>query len=68
MSDLQVATEQIPQPEQATEAVPLAAALGQASSRRRSGPRRLGEILPEVLARLGVTTIQSRSKGETDLT
>jgi transposase len=68
MSDLQAATEQIPQREHAAEAVPLTAALDQASSRRRSGPCRLGEILPAVLAKLGVTTVQSRAKGETDLT
>jgi transposase len=68
MGDLQAAAQQIPQGEHAAEAVSLAAALGRASSRRRNGPSRLGEILPDVLARLGVTTIQSRSKGETDLT
>jgi transposase len=68
MSTLNSAVEQIPQGEHATEAIPLAAALAQASSRRRPGPRRLGEILPEVLARLGVTTVESRAKGETDLT
>jgi transposase len=68
MSNLQAAAEQIPQREHAAEAIPLAAALHQASSRRRSGPCRLGEILPEVLAKLGVTTVQSNAKGETDLT
>jgi hypothetical protein len=40
----------------------------QASSRRRSGPRPLSEILPEVLVRLGVKMVQSNPKGETDLT
>src|SRR5262249_30325272 len=40
----------------------------QASSRRRSGPRPLREILPEVLVRLGVKMVQSNPKGETDLT
>jgi transposase len=54
--------------EHAAEAVPLAAALDRAPSRRRIGPCRLGEILPEVSARLGVTTVESRAKGETDLT
>jgi transposase len=68
MRDLQAAIEQIPKREHATEAVPLAAALDQSSSRRRSGPRRLGEVLPALLAKLGVTTVESNSKGETDLT
>lgn len=68
MSGLQAAAEQIPQREHATEAIPLAAALHQATSGRRSGPRPLAEILPAVLAQLGVTTVQSRTKEETDLT
>ena len=68
MGDLEAATQQIPRGEHAKEAVPLAAALGRASSRRRGGPCRLGEILPEVLARLGVTRVESPAKGETDLT
>lgn len=66
--DLEAATEQIPHREHATEAIPLAAALDRASSRRRSGPCRLGEILPEILARLEVATVESPVKGETDLT
>jgi transposase len=40
----------------------------QASSRRRSGPRPLSEILPAVLVRLGVKMVESNPKGETDLT
>lgn len=67
-SDLEAATEQIPGREHATEAIPLAAALDRASSRRRSGPCRLGEILPEILVRLEVATVKSPVKGETDLT
>lgn len=67
MRDLNAAAEQIPAQERATEAAPLQAALAQ-GSRRRTGPRRLAEILPEVLARLGVTTVESSTKGETDLT
>ncbi len=37
------------------------------SSRRRTGPRPLSAILPELLLRLGVTMVQS-NPGETDLT
>lgn len=68
MRDLHAAAEQIPQREYAAEAIPLAAALNQASSRRRSGPRQLGELLPELLAILEVATVESNAKGETDLT
>jgi transposase len=50
------------------EAKPHRAAQAQASGRRRSGPRPLSEILPEVLLRLGVKMIQSSPKGENDLT
>ena len=39
-----------------------------ASSRRRSGPRPLREILPAVLVRLGVKMVESNPKGETDST
>jgi transposase len=58
-----------------TSPAPAAASAGarpgvrpQASSRRRSGPRPLSEILPEVLVRLGVKMVESNPKGETDLT
>jgi transposase len=68
LSSLQATAAQIPKREHATEAVPLAAALNRSSSRRRSGPCRLGELLPEVLARLEITTVESPPKGETDLT
>jgi transposase len=47
---------------------PRPAARPRASSRRRSGPRPLSEILPEVLVRLGVKMVESNPKGETDLT
>jgi len=44
------------------------AAQAQASGRRRSGPRLMSDILPEVLLRLGVKMIESSPKGEDDLT
>lgn len=84
LSVLCAAADWIPAAERAAEAEPFlagaasAARRGQAnagrdaqsrpSSRRRSGPRLLSEILPELLTRLGVTTLQSSAKGETDLT
>jgi hypothetical protein len=68
MSDLQAATDHIPKSEHATEAKSLFDAMQPSSSRQRSGPRRLGEILPAVLAKLGVTAVELSSKGENDLT
>jgi transposase len=38
------------------------------STGRRTGPRPLSEILPEVLLRLGMTMVQSSASGETDPT
>jgi hypothetical protein len=34
---------------------------------RRRGPQLLGDILPMVLARLGVGAVQSQKSGEADL-
>jgi transposase len=68
MVDLQAAVDQIPGNARAAEAASLVAALEQAPSRRRNGPRRIGEILPEILAKLGVPTVKSKASGETDLT
>jgi transposase len=47
---------------------PRSAAQPPTTSRRRTGPRPLSAILPEVLLRLGVTMVESSAKGETDLT
>jgi transposase len=52
----------------AADAKPRGTVRPPATSRRRSGPRPLSEILPEVLVRLGVKMVQSSPKGETDLT
>lgn len=68
LRDLGAAAGWIPLAERGAEAVPLQAAMPQVPSRRRSGPCRLGEILPEVLLRLGVPMVESQSKGEADLT
>ena len=56
------AVKQLPGNERATEAAPLAAAC----KRRGRGPRLLGELLPAVLARLGVNLVESSSSGEVD--
>lgn len=49
-------------------AQPRRAAQPPISGRRRTGPRPLSAILPEVLLRLGVTMVESSASGETDLT
>ena len=38
------------------------------TGRRRTGPRPLSAILPELLLRLGVTMVESSASGETDPT
>jgi transposase len=60
------AVRQLPGNERVTEAVPLAEELKSASRKRGGGPRMLGEILPAVLARLGVGLVESPSSGEAD--
>jgi len=68
MADLQAATENIPKSEHATEAKSLFEAMQPSNRRQQCGPRRLGEILPVVLAKLGVTAVELSLKGENDLT
>ena len=68
MTDLQAASDHIPKSEHAPEAKSLFEAMQPSNRRQQCGPRRLGEILPEVLAKLGVTTVELQSKGENDLT
>ena len=68
MNDLQAAADHIPKSEHATEAKSLFGAMQPSSSRQRNGPCRLGEILPAVLAKLGVSAVELSSKGENDLT
>ena len=66
MRDLDAATAQLPRSEHREEAVPLAEELARAQTKRGAGPRRLGEILPAVLAKLGVGLVTSPESGETD--
>ena len=47
---------------------PLAEDLARVQERRGAGPQRLGEILPAVLAKLGVGTVNSSASGEADPT
>ena len=65
LSDLQAAIEQLPRSAYAEEAKPLREELEHLQSRRR-GPQPLADVLPIVLARLGVSGIQSGTSGEHD--
>jgi hypothetical protein len=60
------AVKQLPGNERAAEAAPLAAELAAACKKRGRGPRMLGELLPAVMARLGVDLVESSSSGEVD--
>jgi hypothetical protein len=59
LRDLNLATAQIPNHEHATEAAPLRQQYERARRSRRSGPQELGTLLVAVLARLGVTGLES---------
>lgn len=64
LRDLQAAVEQVPQREHAAEARPLQEELQRIQDGRRHGPQPLADILPIVLARLGVGAVQSEESGE----
>jgi len=66
LRDLQAALAQVPEREYRAEAVPLAEELEKIQQGRRRGPQLLGDILPVVLARLGVGGVQSTASGEHD--
>jgi transposase len=64
LRDLQAAVGQVPPREYAAEAKPLHEELKKIEAGRRRGPQPLGDILPLVLARLGVGAVQSAGSGE----
>jgi transposase len=64
LRDLQAAVGQLPPREHAAEAQPLQDELGKIQGGHRRGPQLLGDILPLVLARLGVGVVQSEGSGE----
>jgi transposase len=68
MTDLQAAVDHIPKSEHTPEARSLFEAMQPTARRQQTGLRRLGEILPVVLAKLGVTAVELSTKGENDLT
>lgn len=65
---LHAAIGQLPPDAREEEAIPLAEDLARVRKRRGAGPRSLGEILPEVLAKLEVRLVRSNESGESDLT
>jgi transposase len=64
LRDLQAAIGQVPPREYTAEAQPLHEELRRIQAGRRRGPQLLGDILPTVLARLGVGVVQSPGSGE----
>ena len=66
LRDWQAALSQVPPSEYAAEARPLHEELQRIQEGRRRGPQVLGDILPLVLARLGVGVVQSTISGEAD--
>jgi transposase len=66
--DLLAAVEQLPRSQYQAEAKPLQEELQTILTGGRRGPQLLGDILPIVLARLGVGVVQSSGSGETDRT
>jgi len=65
---LNAAADQLPPTARSEEAIPLQERQARVRKHRGSGPRSLGEILPELLAKLGVTLVRSNESGESDLT
>jgi transposase len=63
---LQAALGQVPPNEHQAEAVPLLEELEKIEQKRRRGPQPLADILPIVLARLGVDGLKSTASGEHD--
>jgi transposase len=66
LRDLEAAVAQVPPKEHRAEARPLHEELKRIDAGGRRGPQLLGNILPIVLARLGVGSVQSTPSGEQD--
>ena len=66
LRDLEAVVAQLPRKEYQAEARPLHEELEKIQAGRRRGPHLLGNILPIVLARLGVGAVQSTMSGEED--
>ena len=68
LRNLNAATDQLPPSDHRGEALSLAGEMARAQKKRGSGPKAIGEILPAVLAKLGLSLISSTESGEADLT
>ena len=68
LRNLNAATDQLPPSDHREEALSLAGEMARAQKKRGSGPKAIGEILPAVLAKLGLSLISSTESGEADLT
>jgi transposase len=66
LRDLDAATQQLPRSTYAQEAQPLYQRLEQINQRRSNRPQLLGDILPIVLARLGIDALQSKTREAQD--
>jgi transposase len=66
MKHLDAAAAQLPSAGRVEEGAALVAELNQLQNKRGSGPRLLAQILPAVLAKLGVQLITSTKSGEVD--
>jgi hypothetical protein len=64
LRDLQAAVEQWPRDQYQREAQPLQEELRKLQAHQRRGPQALADILPIVLARLGIGAVESRESGE----
>ena len=68
LRNLNAATAQLPPSDHREEALSLAEELARAQTKRGSGSKAIAEILPAVLAKLGLSLISSSESGEADLT
>src|SRR5262249_12625124 len=68
LRNLDAAVARLPRSEHREEAAPLAEELAGVQTKRGAGPKRLGEMLPAVLAKLGVYPVESTASGEADPT
>lgn len=68
LRNLDAAVARLPRSAHREEAAPLAEELAGVQTKRGAGPKRLGEILPAVLAKLGVHPVKSPASGEADPT
>jgi transposase len=68
LRNLDAATAQLPASDHQEEGASLAGEVARLQTKRGSGPKALAEILPAVLAKLGVNLIASTESGEADPT